>query len=165
MQAEALLAAGEYDAATNAFAKAGSYRDAEERMGELYYMKAESFLALGKYDEAYEAFDNAGDYKDAHQRKNELGTDNIILCEVSGFQPIRFSITVDRNGRIKDIQVVEHKETPGLGADLLDDPNTFTKLIGQPIETAEIDIKAGVTMTSNAINKALQQAADEYSRK
>ena len=165
VQAEALLAAGEYDAATNAFAKAGSYRDAEERMGELYYMKAESFLALGKYDEAYEAFDNAGDYKDAHQRKNELGTDNIILCEVSGFQPIRFSITVDRNGRIKDIQVVEHKETPGLGADLLDDPNTFTKLIGQPIETAEIDIKAGVTMTSNAINKALQQAADEYSRK
>ena len=37
----------------------------------------------------------------------------------------------------------------------------FDALVGQDIATAQIDVKAGVTLTSNAINDALKQAAKE----
>src|SRR5699024_6449518 len=38
----------------------------------------------------------------------------------------------------------------------------FDALVGQDIATAQIDVKSGVTLTSNAINDALKQAADDY---
>ena len=55
----------------------------------------------------------------------------------------------------------ENSETPGLGADLIADAAVFEALIGQDIQTAQIDVKAGVTLTSSAINDALSQAAKE----
>ena len=36
----------------------------------------------------------------------------------------------------------------------------FDSLIGQDIATAEFDVVSGATMTSNAINEALAQAAE-----
>ena len=35
-------------------------------------------------------------------------------------------------------------------------------LVGQNIETAQIDVKTGVTLTSNAINDALKQAVQDF---
>ena len=57
------------------------------------------------------------------------------------------------------VSVPENSETPGLGADLIADQSVFGALVGQDITTAQIDVKAGVTLTSNAINDALKQAA------
>ena len=37
----------------------------------------------------------------------------------------------------------------------------FGALVGQDIRAAQIDVKAGVTLTSNAINDALAQAAKD----
>ena len=70
-KAEALLAAGEYDAASEAFANAGSYSDAAQRVLEPYYVQAEALLATGEYEAASEAFANAGSYSDAAQRVGE----------------------------------------------------------------------------------------------
>ena len=56
----------------------------------------------------------------------------------------------------------EHGETPGFGADLIADTAVFDALVGQDIATAQIDVKAGATLTSNAINDALAQAAAEF---
>ena len=67
-KAEALLAAGEYDAASEAFANMGDYSDAAERAREPYYVQAEALLAAGEYEAASEAFANAGSYSDAAQR-------------------------------------------------------------------------------------------------
>ena len=52
-------------------------------------------------------------------------------------------------------------ETPGFGADLIADASIFEALVGQDIASAQIDVQSGVTLTSNAINTALAEAAKE----
>ncbi|MBQ8619453.1 MAG: FMN-binding protein, partial [Clostridia bacterium] len=79
------------------------------------------------------------------------------VYEVKGFQAMKVAIDVDEAGKIVAVNVVEHNETPGFGADLIG--AGFDALVGQDIATAAIDVKSGVTMTSNAINEALKAAA------
>ena len=79
------------------------------------------------------------------------------VYEVTGFQPMKVAIDVDDAGKIVSVNVLEHNETPGFGADLIG--AGFDALVGQDIATAQIDVKSGVTLTSNAINEALKAAA------
>ena len=79
--------------------------------------------------------------------------------DVTGFAPFKVDVTVDSNGKIVSVSVPENNETPGFGADLIADQSVFDALAGQDIATAQIDVKSGVTLTSNAINDALKQAA------
>lgn len=79
--------------------------------------------------------------------------------DVTGFGPMKVEVSVDDAGKIISVQVVEHNETPGFGADLIANTAVFDALVGQDIATAQIDVKSGVTLTSNAINDALKQAA------
>ena len=83
------------------------------------------------------------------------------MYDVTGFAPFKVEIAVDGNGKIVSVTVPENSETPGLGADLIADQSIFDALVGQDIATAQIDVKSGVTLTSNAINDALGQAAKE----
>ena len=83
------------------------------------------------------------------------------MYDVTGFAPFKVEIAVDGNGKIVSVSVPENSETPGLGADLIADQSIFDALVGQDIATAKIDVKSGVTLTSNAINNALGQAAKE----
>ena len=83
------------------------------------------------------------------------------VYDVTGMYPIKVDIAVDENGKIVSVTVPESNETPGFGADLIADQSIFDALVGQDIATAQIDVKAGVTLTSNAINDALKQAAKE----
>ncbi len=82
--------------------------------------------------------------------------------DVTGFAPFKVAVEVDADGKIVSVSVPENNETPGYGADLIADTAVFDALVGQDIATAQIDAKAGVTLTSNAINDALKQAADDY---
>ena len=70
---------------------------------------------------------------------------------------MKVAVDVDAAGKIVSVAVTEHNETPGFGADLIG--AGFDALVGQDIATAAIDVKSGVTMTSNAINEALKAAA------
>ena len=79
------------------------------------------------------------------------------VYDVTGFQPMKVAIDVDDAGKIVSVEVLEHNETPGFGADLIG--AGFDALVGQDIATAQIDVKSGVTLTSNAINEALKAAA------
>ena len=79
--------------------------------------------------------------------------------DVTGFAPFKVEVTVDSNGKIVSVVVPENNETAGFGADLIADQSVFDALVGQDIATAQIDVKAGATLTSNAINDALAQAA------
>ena len=79
--------------------------------------------------------------------------------EAKGFQNIKFEIAV-ADGKIASVKAIEHNETPGFGADILTD-EALSALVGQDIATAQIDVKSGVTLTSNGINDALKQAAKE----
>ena len=85
----------------------------------------------------------------------------LTMYDVTGFAPFKVGIAVDENGKIVSVSVPENSETPGLGADLIADQSIFDALAGQDIATAKIDVKSGVTLTSNAINDALGQAAKE----
>ena len=82
--------------------------------------------------------------------------------DVTGFAPFKVDVTVDGNGKIVSVSVPENNETPGFGADLIADQSVFDALVGQDIATAQIDVKSGVTLTSNAINDALRQAAAQF---
>ena len=84
------------------------------------------------------------------------------MYDVTGFAPFKVEIAVDGNGKIASVTVPENSETPGLGADLIADQSIFDALVGQDIATAQIDVKSGVTLTSNAINDALRQAAAQF---
>ncbi|HIQ71578.1 MAG TPA: RnfABCDGE type electron transport complex subunit G, partial [Candidatus Onthenecus intestinigallinarum] len=88
-------------------------------------------------------------------KPEEAGAGNVY--EVTGFQPMKVEITVE-DGKITSFAVTEHNETPGYGADVI--AAGFDSLIGQDIATAQFDVVSGVTMTSNAINEALKQAAE-----
>ncbi len=79
------------------------------------------------------------------------------VYDVKGFQPMKVAVEVDAAGKIVSVNVTEHNETPGFGADLIN--AGFDVLVGQDIATASIDVKSGVTMTSNGINEALKAAA------
>ena len=90
--------------------------------------------------------------------------------DVTGFGPFKVEVAVDDAGKIASVTVLEHNETPGFGADLIADTAVFEALVGQDIAGAQIDIKAGATLTSKAINSALKQAgpqvpADPYTVK
>ena len=93
----------------------------------------------------------------------ESATSDLMVgtYDVTGFAPFKVEIVVDGNGKIVSVTVPESNETPGFGADLIADQSIFDALVGQDIATAQIDVKAGVTLTSNAINDALKQAAKE----
>ena len=84
------------------------------------------------------------------------------MYDVTGFAPFKVEIAVDGNGKIVSVSVPENNETPGFGADLIADQSVFDALVGQDIATAQIDVKSGVTLTSNAINDALRQAAAQF---
>ena len=86
----------------------------------------------------------------------------LTMYDVTGFAPFKVGIAVDENGKIVSVSVPENSETPGLGADLIADQSVFDALVGQDIATAQIDVKSGVTLTSNAINDALRQAAAQF---
>ncbi len=60
--------------------------------------------------------------------------------------------------KIVSVSAPNNNETPGLGADMLTD-DALSALVGQELATAQVDVKSGVTLTSNAINDALKQAA------
>ena len=81
---------------------------------------------------------------------------------MTGFGPFKIAIELDDAGKIVSVTVPENNETPGLGADLLADQSIFDALVGQDIATAQIDVKSGVTLTSNAVNDALKQAAADF---
>ena len=95
--------------------------------------------------------------------RDESAADGVAIgtYDVTGFAPFKVEIAVDGNGKIVSVSVPENNETPGLGADLIADQSIFDTLVGQDIATAKIDVKSGVTLTSNAINDALGQAAKE----
>ena len=79
------------------------------------------------------------------------------VYDVLGFQAMKVAVDIDEAGKIVSVNVVEHNETPGFGADLIN--AGFDALVGQDIATAQIDVKSGVTFTSNGINDALKAAA------
>ena len=66
---------------------------------------------------------------------------------------VRVQITV-KDGKMTDIKVIKHSETPGIG------PEAIAKLTEQALQkqSAQLDTVSGATMTSTAFKEALATA-------
>ena len=78
---------------------------------------------------------------------------------VKGYAEFTVIIKLDEEGRIVFVTVPEHSETPAYGAAVLDNAAIFEALQGQFIGDAQVDAVGGATLTVNALNDALAQAA------
>ncbi len=114
-------------------------------------------LTSGAINDALKAAAAAAPAAEAAPAEESAEETAAAVYEVTGFQPMKVAIDVDDEGKIVSVQVLEHNETPGFGADLIG--AGFDALVGQDIATAQIDVKSGVTLTSGAINDALKAAA------
>ena len=113
-------------------------------------------LTSGAINDALKAAAAAAPAAEAAPAEKAAEETAAAVYEVTGFQPMKVAIDVDDAGKIVSVNVLEHNETPGFGADLIG--AGFDALVGQDIATAQIDVKSGVTLTSNAINSALEAA-------
>lgn len=71
-EAEALVTAKQFDEAITAFAALGNFRDANEKLPEIYYAKGKHLLSQNDYDAAIAAYEMAGGYKDAAEKVQEV---------------------------------------------------------------------------------------------
>ena len=83
---------------------------------------------------------------------------------VDGFGgPVYVEITLDESGTITDIVIGDDSfaETPGLGARAKEE-SFYGQFIGKSGTVDEIDAIAGATITSKAVQKAVNQAMNSY---
>ena len=110
--------------------------------------------------EVYPAFKNNEFVGAAVIGSTEKGFSGLIKIMV-GFTP---------DGKIKNIEVLEQKETPGLGTKMKDEkylaqyreknPSGFNLKVSK--DGGEVDALTGATITSRAFGEAVQMAYDEF---
>lgn len=95
----------------------------------------------------------------------------IVGSSEKGFSGlIKIMVGFDPNGEIKNIVVLEQKETPGLGTKIKDvkfieqykdkDPSSFNLKVTK--DGGEVDALTGATISSRAFSEAVQMAYDEF---
>jgi electron transport complex protein RnfG len=85
---------------------------------------------------------------------------------------IRMLVGIDKEGVIRGVEILEHQETPGLGARIVEikpgekTPWFLRQYIGKPAKDIEvrknIDAITGATITSRAVTDAVRKAVDEF---
>ena len=85
---------------------------------------------------------------------------------------IHMIVGIDQNGSIKGARVLEHQETPGLGAKIAEtkpgekDPWFLRQFVGKAAKTVtvkkEIDAITGATISSKAVTDAINKTAGEF---
>lgn len=76
---------------------------------------------------------------------------------ISKETPIRISVSIDEDGEIYEVNILEEDETPDLGGKALDD------LVQQVEEEKKetVDTVSGATRTSEGFQEALNEALDQ----
>jgi electron transport complex protein RnfG len=103
--------------------------------------------------------------------KSEFVGVAIVGSSKKGFSGlIKIMVGFDPNGNIKNIVVLDQKETPGLGTKIKDakfvrqyknkNPTSFNLKVAK--DGGEIDALTGATISSRAFSEAVQLAHDEF---
>lgn len=83
-------------------------------------------------------------------------TDGIYTGEGQGMNPLKVSVTVT-DGKIADVEVTEHDETPGFYEPALEEiPSAIVDT-----NSTEVEAVSGATVTSNAIKEAVDNALEQ----
>lgn len=83
-------------------------------------------------------------------------TDGVYTGQADGMAPLTVEVTVE-DGKISAVEVTDHDETPGFCEEALDQiPVDIVEN-----NSTEVDAVSGVTVTSNAIKDAVNNALEE----
>ena len=111
------------------------------------------------------------DYYEALKGKELIGyCVKVVSNGYSGF--IRIIVGINLNGVITGVEVIEHSETPGLGAKIEEikpgekSPWFLRQFVGKPASEIEvnknIDAITGATVSSKAVTEAVNKAVTEF---
>lgn len=103
----------------------------------------------------------------------ERSATGILTFSETGYSGrIELMVGIDKGGLIKNIEVVSHAETPGLGSKMstskFKDQFIGWKLEDSPIKVkkdgGKVDAISGATISSRAFSEAVQQALEAYNQ-
>ncbi len=81
--------------------------------------------------------------------------------------PVSTMVGISLKGEVTGLKVVDHKETPGLGSEVVENLKFLEKFIGKkpddPVKLGkDVDAVSGATISSRAITNAVRQGLDIY---
>lgn len=81
--------------------------------------------------------------------------------------PVSTMVGISLDGKVTGVKVVEHKETPGLGSEVVENKQFLKKFLGKdpedPVKIGkDIDAVSGATISSRAVTNAVRMALDIY---
>lgn len=108
----------------------------------------------------------AENVSDISRATNGVGT--VITCAAKGYggtMTVMVAITPD--GAIKQIKVTEAAETKGIGSNVTENASYWEQYAGKPAAQAlvlgtDVDAYTGATISSRALNAAVNAAIDAY---
>ncbi len=90
------------------------------------------------------------------------GSGYVITAQAKGYGgQLKVMVGIDSNGLIAGTQVLENNETQGLGS-RVSDASFMNQYVGKDSTLEGIETIGGVTISSNAFNKAVQNAYQVY---
>lgn len=95
--------------------------------------------------------------------------EGVYIGEAFGYQgseaPIRISVAIDANSKIKDIVILDHKETDKIGGKALEDLTLQVLNQDKKIKDLKIDAVSNATQTSKGFEMALRDALEKAKNK
>ena len=89
------------------------------------------------------------------------GTDTVVTIKTKGMYDITVSVTIDDQGSVTAVTVLDHQETDGLGKAVIEGDFIQSIIDGQD-DLDSIDAVAGSTLTSDALVNAVKKALEVY---
>jgi electron transport complex protein RnfG len=138
-------------------------------------LKAEEQKALNAIIPEADSFEKrtAGDIEYFEARKGAAVTGYCVRVTGNGYNGfVRIVVGIDPEGMIRGVQVLEHQETPGLGARINEikpgetDAWFLRQFKGKPVRTIEvkkdIDAITGATISSKAVTDAIRNTVTRF---
>ena len=134
---------------------------------------AETFAEIEKLDDIVKSKPELNLVKEAYKAMNGETVEGYVLTAVSkGYGgDVKVIVGVDNSKKITGVKIVEHSETPGLGAKA-ENPEFLSQFVDivpkeafkvvkdNKTKTEEIDAISSATITSKAVTNAVQAAVD-----
>lgn len=141
-------------------------------------MRGEESIALKSILPEADSFNEkkAGEIEYFDALKGNILIGYCIRVTANGYNGfMRILVGIDPNGAIKGLRVLEHQETPGLGAKVNEvlpgekDPWFLRQFVGKNVKTVyvrkNIDAITGATISSKAVTDAVRDTVSEFMSK
>ena len=99
---------------------------------------------------------------DVYTADNGVGV--VVTSSAKGYGgTMTVMVGINADGTIRQIKVTENAETKGIGSEVAGNPSFWTRYEGVKAENpVEVDAKSGATISSKALNAAVNSAVEAY---